>query len=53
MTKLDKLKEVNTMINHVLMEMEARIFIENIDEVRSNRDHKVTEEKTKIAVELK
>jgi hypothetical protein len=53
MTKLDKLKEVNTMINNVLMEMEARIFIENIEDVRENRDRKITEEQPKVAIELK
>jgi hypothetical protein len=50
MTKLDKLKEVKTMIESVLTELETRLFIENPDGVREKIIH---EEKPKVLIELK
>ena len=50
MTKLDKLKEVKTMLNTVLIELEARMFIENADNVREKI---IQEEKPKVLAELK
>ncbi len=48
--KLDKLKEVNMQVNNIIKEMEIRIFIENIEDVR---DKAVQSEKPKVALELK
>lgn len=50
MTKLDKLKEINSQLDTVLKELETRIFIENIEVIR---EIVVQEEKPKVAVELK
>jgi hypothetical protein len=48
--KLDKLKEVNMQVNNIIKEMEIRIFIENIEDVR---ERVAKPEKPKVAVELK
>ena len=50
MSKIAKLKEVNTMLKSVLVELEARMFIENVDGVR---DKIIQEEKPQVLVELK
>jgi hypothetical protein len=48
--KLDKLKEVNMQINNIIKEIEIRIFIENIEDVR---EKVMQPEKPNVAVELK
>jgi hypothetical protein len=50
MTKLEKLKEVNMNLTNVLKELETRMFIENVEDVR---EKKRVEEKPKVLVELK
>jgi hypothetical protein len=50
MGKIEKLKEVNATLKKILIDMETRIFVENIN----IEDHKsVKEPKQKVAVELK
>jgi len=48
--KLNKLKEVNVQVNNIIKEMEIRIFIENIEDVR---ERVMQPEKPKAAIELK
>jgi hypothetical protein len=48
--KLEKLKEVNVMLNAVLMELETRIFIDNISDVKEKM---TKDEKPKVMVEIK
>jgi hypothetical protein len=46
--KLDKLKEINTQLSNILVELETRMFIENInvfnDKLLENDKHKVIAE---------
>ncbi len=48
--KLEKLKEVNLQLTNILNELEAHMFIENID---SGDNKKIKEEKPKVVLELK
>ena len=48
--KLDKLKEINLLLNNVLAELETQMFIENTSDFKENM---IKEEKPKIAVEIK
>jgi len=50
MNKLEKLKEVNLQLANVLKELETRIFIENVEDVREKKSVK---EKPNILFELK
>jgi hypothetical protein len=49
MTKIEKLKEVNTTLKKILIDMETRIFVENIDVEDRKR---VNEPQQKVAVKL-
>ena len=50
MTKLEKLKEVNANIKKLIIDLETRIFVENIN----IEEHKgIKEPQKKVAVELK
>ena len=49
MEKIEKLKEVNATLKKILIELETRIFIENIN-VDGNK--KITESQRKVGVEL-
>jgi hypothetical protein len=50
MNKIDKLKEVNATIKKIIIDMETRIFVENIN----IEDHKKAKEsKSKVTIELK
>jgi hypothetical protein len=48
--KLEKLREVNAMLNTVLMELETKLFIDNISDVKEKI---IKDEKPKIVVEIK
>ena len=50
MGKIEKLKEVNATLKNILIKLETRIFVENMN-VDDNK--KIKEEQLKIAVELK
>ena len=50
MNKIEKLKEVNTALKKILIDMETRIFVENID-IEKNK--KISQSQQKVAVELK
>ena len=50
MDKLEKLREVNATLKKILIDMETRIFVENID-VEKNK--KITQPQQKVVVELK
>jgi hypothetical protein len=50
MGKIEKLKEVNTTLKKILIDMETRIFVENIN----IEDHKkIKEPQPKVSIELK
>ena len=38
LNKIEKLKEINGVINNILKNIEIQIFINNIDEVRDKRE---------------
>lgn len=48
--KMEKLKEVNTQLSNILIELETRMFIENIVDVKEKI---INEEKSKTIVILK
>jgi hypothetical protein len=50
MNKLEKLKEVNQQLSDVLKELEIRMFIENIEDIR---ERKIINDKPKVAIEIK
>lgn len=50
MDKIEKLKEVNATLKKILIDMETRIFVENIN-VEENK--KINEPKQKVAIVLK
>jgi hypothetical protein len=49
MTKIEKLKELNVQLSTIVKELEMRIFIENVDDVR---DRKKFEESPRVHAEL-
>jgi len=49
MTKLEKLKEVNATLKKILIDMETRIFVENIN-IEDNK--KLKEQQQKVSVKL-
>lgn len=49
MEKIERLREVNANLKKILIELETRIFVENIN-VENNK--KITEPQQKISIEL-
>ena len=49
MTKIEKLKEVNIQVDTIVKQLEARMFIENVEDVQNKRK---IEEKPKVHVDL-
>jgi hypothetical protein len=45
--KLEKLREVNTQLSNILMELETRIFVDNISDVK---ERIIREDKPKAVV---
>lgn len=50
MGKIEKLREVNATLKNILIDLETRIFVENMG---VNDNKKIKEEELMVAVELK